>query len=40
VCAALESEMMTLSESEREEFLEMMVEKVDVKTIPTLDDMI
>lgn len=40
VCAALESEMMTLSESEREEFLEMMVDKVDVKSIPTLDDMI
>lgn len=40
VCAALESEMMTCSESEREEFLEMMVEKVDVKVIPTLDDMI
>jgi ribosome-binding ATPase len=40
VCAALESEMITLSESEREEFLEMMVDKVDVKTIPTLDDMI
>lgn len=40
VCAALESEMMTLSGSERQEFLEMMLEKVDVATIPTLDDMI
>lgn len=40
VCAALESEMMTLSDEERKEFLEMMVDTVDVDTIPTLDDMI
>lgn len=40
VCAVLESEMMTLSPSERKEFLEMMIEKVDVDAIPTLDDMI
>jgi hypothetical protein len=32
--------MMTLSESERKEFLEMMVDTQDVDTIPTLDDMI
>lgn len=40
VCATLEAEMMTLSESERSEFLEMMLEKVDISTVPTLDDMI
>jgi ribosome-binding ATPase YchF (GTP1/OBG family) len=31
---------MTLSDTERGEFLEMMVEKVSIDTIPTLDDMI
>lgn len=40
VCAVLESEMMTLSPSERKEFLEMMVEQVSIDDIPTLDDMI
>lgn len=40
VCAALESEMMTLSESERKEFLEMMIDTADIDNIPTLDDMI
>ena len=40
VCAALESEMMTLSDSERREFLEMMVENTNIDDIPTLDDLI
>lgn len=40
VCAALESEMMTLTGSERDEFLSMIVETNDIATLPTLDDMI
>ena len=40
VCAVLESEMMTCDASERKEFLEMMIEKIDVSSIPTLDNMI
>lgn len=40
VCAALESEMMTLSNGERKEFLEMMIDNTNVDDIPTLDDMI
>ena len=40
VCAALESEMMTLSQEERKEFLEMLVDTSDINSIPTLDDMI
>ena len=40
VCAALESEMVTLSDSERREFLEMMVENTNIDDIPTLDDLI
>jgi ribosome-binding ATPase YchF (GTP1/OBG family) len=40
VCAALESEMMTCDASERKEFLEMMIEKIDGESVPTLDDMI
>lgn len=40
VCAALEAEMMTLSEPERQEFLEMMIENVALDQVPTLDDLI
>ena len=40
VCAALESEMMEFSETERDEYLEMLVEKQDLHQIPTLDDLI
>ena len=40
VCAALESEMITFSESEKKEFLEMMIESTNSEDIPTLDDLI
>lgn len=40
VCAALESEMMTFSSDERNEFLEMLIENTNIGDVPTLDDLI
>lgn len=40
VCAALESEMMEFSDGEKQEYLEMLVEKTQLSQIPTLDDLI
>ena len=40
VCAALESEMMSFAQDEREEFLEMLIENTNIGDVPTLDDLI